>query len=167
MRPRISSSHFNTHPRTLASHTQCGIACSLPVGCTPSQHCFTLWRPCPGAHAHSCAYAPTRACPRALVYACAHTHMHPCKHAPMHSCIFAQSMANARSRCHRRASTYVRLRVRSCCCSLALPSVISGAWVLGRVPVHVLGPMSWHYAGNMRADVLADFHDGDAATRSL
>ena len=139
----------------------------LPFQHAPTRSCISYTI----AHAHSCAYAPTRACPRALVYACAHTHMHPCKHAPMHSCIFAQSMANARSRCHRRASTYVlacdfgRLRLRSCCCSVALPSVISGAWVLGRVPVHVLGPMSWH-AGNARADVLADLRDGNAATRS-
>ena len=37
--------------------------------------------------------------------------------------------------------------------------------LVASVPVHVLGPISWH-AVSARADVLADFRDGDAATRS-
>ena len=113
MHPRISSSHVNTHPRTRASHT------------------------------------PLHTRTHALMRLRAHAPVHLYTHAPMHKCIHANThlctRASAHSRCHLRASTYVlacdfgRLRARSCCCSLALPSVISGAWVLGRVPVHVPG----------------------------
>ena len=64
------------------------------------------------------------------------------------------------SRCHRCASTYVLACDfgRLCACANAC----------ARVPMRVLGPMSWH-ASNARthaADVLADSCAGDVAPRS-
>ena len=92
------------------------------------------------------------------------------------------------SRCHRCASTYVlacdfwRLRARPCFCALthrhacmlghafarSPTDMRACANACARVPMRVLGPMSWH-ASNARthtADVLADFCDGDVAPRS-
>ena len=98
--------------------------------------------------------------------------MHLCTHTHTRPCIFAHTILYDR----------VAIDVLAPMCW----HVISGACVLGhavarsptdmracanacaRVPMRVLGPMSWH-ASNARthtADVLADFCDGDVAPRS-
>ena len=104
--------------------------------------------------------------------------MHLCTHT--RPCFFAQSMVYVRvaidvlapmcwmhlcteygrcSRCHRcSAMPFARSPTDMGACANAC----------ARVPMRVLGPMSWH-ASNARthtADVLADFCDGDVAPRS-
>ena len=125
---------------------------------------------------HLCTHTPMHLCTEyglcSRCHRCASTYVLACDFWRLLPCIFAQRMVDA----------CVAIDVLAPMCW----HVISGACVLGhavarsstdmracanacaRVPMRVLGPMSWH-ASNARtrtADALADFCDGDVAPRS-